>query len=166
MSMILDGRFFYIIVQRFKCPMCPHEHIRVGFGVTDSVYNRIDDYIAHTFGVQSFKYLFYGPRDEINIIEEDFKELKKPVLLTIARRRGKWRLECLDPEKTSETAEDIKEWVINYIKNKKFDTKILQDRWLPYRGNSEVQRAFISKAPEDYLKEVQYTSNSQAFYMK
>lgn len=154
MTVILDGRFFYIIVQRFKCPMCPYEHIRVGFGVTDSVYNRIDDYMAHTFGIQSFKYLFYGPRDEINIIEEDFKKLKKPVLLTIARRRGKWRLEGLDPEKTTDTAEDIKQWVINYIKTKKFDTKLLQDRWLPYTGSPEVQKAFISKSQEDYLQDV------------
>ena len=132
--------------------MCPYEHVRVGFGVTGSPYDRIDDYIAHTFGLQEFKYLFYGPSDEINIIESEFKKLKRPFLLTISRRRGKWKIEGLDSEKCNDTAEDIRDWVLEFVKDRKFDTKILKKDWLPYRGSELVQKAYISNDPAAYLE--------------
>lgn len=151
---IVNGRFFYIIVQTFKCPMCPYVHMRVGFGVTSSVYDRIDDYMAHTFGLQEFKYLFYGPSDEINIIEEEYKKLKRPYLLTISRRKGKWKIEGLDSEKCSDTAEDVRDWVLEFIKNKPvWQTRILKKDWLPYRGSDKVQKAYIANSPDEYLED-------------
>jgi hypothetical protein len=154
MNKIIDGRFFYIIVQEYYCPGCEFVHYRIGFGITKNPYDRIDDYIAHTFGMQSFKYLFYGPSDEINNIESKYKKIKKPYLLTLSRRKGKWKLEGLDPAKTKDNEEDIKNWVIEYIKSNRYETKLLKSKWLPYTGDPLVQKSFITNNPEDYLEPV------------
>ena len=141
--------------QAFTCPMCPYEHHKIGFGITNSVYDRLDDYMAHTFSLQEFKYIFNGPSDEIDIIEAVYKQVKKPELLSIVRRKSKWTLEALDPKKSKDTAEDVRDWVIKFIKSKpNWETKILTQDWLPYRGSDLVQKAYISNDPTAYLEDM------------
>jgi hypothetical protein len=138
--------FFYIIVTEGTG--------RIGFGITKSCFDRIDDYIAHTgMPKTSFKYLFWGQYDDIVKIEKDFKKLNRGQLLTVVRRRGRWKMEWLDSEKSTMTEDDIRTWVIDYIKKHNKEVRPLKSKWLPYRGDPVVQTANISYDKEDYLED-------------
>jgi hypothetical protein len=139
--------FFYIIITEGTG--------RIGFGITKSAFDRIDDYIAHTgMPKTSFTYLFWGQYDDIIKIEKDFKKLNRSQLLTVVRRRGRWKMEWIDSDKSQMTADDIRAWVISYIKKNNKDVKPLQSKWLPYRGDPVVQTANISYDKEDYLEDL------------
>ena len=135
--------FFYILVLEGTG--------RIIFGITKSAFDRIDDYMAHTGMPQAFTYLFWGQYDEIVKIEKNYKKLNRGKLLTLIRRRGKWKMEVLDPNKCDDTAEDVKAWVINYIRQNNLGVKPVQQKWLPYRGDPCLQTVNISYDKEDYL---------------
>lgn len=138
--------FFYILVVEGTG--------RIIFGITKSAFDRIDDYMAHTGMPQAFKYLFWGQYDDIVKIEKEYKKLNRGKLLTLIRRRGKWKMEVLDPSKTNDTAEDVRNWVIDFIKKNDKDVKPVQAKWLPYRGDPCLQTVNISYDKEDYLEDL------------
>jgi hypothetical protein len=78
--------FFYIIITEGTG--------RIGFGITRSCFDRIDDYIAHTgMPKTSFIYLFWGQYDDIIKIEKDFKKLNLYYLVQTSLARIKKFLE-------------------------------------------------------------------------
>jgi hypothetical protein len=125
---------------------------KVGFGITKNP-ERVDDYTAHCLEDQSFKFLFYGPEDEIEDIEDAFKQKHRKILIKKVKRK-KWRLEGIDPKESSMSAEDVKLWVEKFIIDYKFKTQRIQDSWLPYSGDKRVSRKNITISPELYLETV------------
>lgn len=134
--------FFYIMVMSHNG--------KVGFGISQSP-NRLDDYTAHCLEDQSFMYLFYGPKEEIEEIEESFIRSHRKILIKKIKRK-KWRLEGIDPKLSSMTAHDVKLWVENFIKINKFDTQKIKDIWLPYKGNKRLSRKNITLSQDLYLE--------------
>ena len=129
-------------------------NLKVGFGITKNP-ERVDDYTAHCLEDQSFKFLFYGPVDEIEDIEETFKQKHRKILIKkIKRKSKKWRLEGIDPKESSMTAEDVKSWTEEFIRTNKFKTQRIQDNWLPYSGDKRLSRKNITISPELYLEPV------------
>jgi len=139
-----DWIFFYVMVMS--------HNRKVGFGITKNP-ERVDDYTAHCLEDQSFKFLFYGPEDEIEDIEEAFKQKHRKILIKKVKRK-KWRLEGIDPKESSMSAEDVKLWVEKFIIDHKFKTQRIQDSWLPYSGDKRVSRKNITISPELYLETV------------
>jgi hypothetical protein len=125
---------------------------KVGFGITKNP-ERVDDYTAHCLEDQCFKFLFYGPEDEIEDIEDAFKQKHRKVLIKKLKRK-KWRLEGIDPKESSMSAEDVKLWVEKFIVDNKFKTQRIQDNWLPYGGDKRLSRKNITISPELYLETV------------
>jgi len=127
---------------------------KVGFGITKNP-ERVDDYTAHCLEDQSFMFLFYGPLEEIEDIEETFKQKHRKILIKkIKRKSKKWRLEGIDPKESSMTAEDVKLWTEKFIIDNKFKTQRIQDTWLPYSGDKRVSRKNITISPELYLENI------------
>lgn len=143
-----DWIFFYIMVMSHNG--------KVGFGITKNP-ERVDDYTAHCLEDQSFMFLFYGPEDEIEEIEETFKQKHRGILIKKLKRK-KWRLEGIDPKQSSMTAQEVKEWVEAFITTNKFKSQGIKDVWLPYSGDKRLSRKNITLSPELYLEEV---SNDQ-----
>lgn len=139
-----DWIFFYVMVMS--------HNRKVGFGITKNP-ERVDDYTAHCLEDQSFKFLFYGPEDEIEDIEDAFKQKHRKILIKKVKRK-KWRLEGIDPKESSMSAEDVKLWVEKFIIDYKFKTQRIQDSWLPYSGDKRVSRKNITISPELYLETV------------
>lgn len=139
-----DWIFFYIMVMS--------HNLKVGFGITKNP-ERVDDYTAHCLEDQCFKFLFYGPEDEIEDIEDAFKQKHRKILIKKLKRK-KWRLEGIDSKESSMSAEDVKIWVEKFIIDNKFKTQRIQDSWLPYSGNKRVSRKNITISPELYLETV------------
>jgi len=138
--------FFYIMVMS--------HNLKVGFGITKNP-ERVDDYTAHCLEDQCFKFLFYGPVDEIEDIEESFKQKHRKILIEkIKRKSKKWRLEGIDPKKSSMSAEDVKAWAEEFIISNKFKTQRVQDAWLPYSGDKRLSRKNITISPELYLEKI------------
>jgi len=125
---------------------------KVGFGITKNP-ERVDDYTAHCLEDQSFMFLFYGPEEEIEDIEDAFKQKHRKILIKKIKRK-KWRLEGIDPKESSMTAEDVKIWVEKFIIDNKFKTQRIQDSWLPYSGDKRVSRKNITISPDLYLESV------------
>jgi hypothetical protein len=139
-----DWIFFYIMVMS-------HNN-KVGFGITKNP-ERVDDYTAHCLEDQRFKFLFYGPEDEIEDIEDAFKQKHRKILIKKLKRK-KWRLEGIDPKESSMSAEDVKLWVEKFIAGNTFKTQRIQDNWLPYGGDKRLSRKNITISPELYLETV------------
>lgn len=134
--------FFYIMV-------LSHNQ-KVGFGITGNVHSRIFDYIASSAELQSFKYLYYGPKADIAEMERMLKAEWKRYLWTVFKG-NKWDLEVLDPvHKLS--AEDVLEWCDNKIDQMKLPIRKVKDMWLPYQGDKRVSRKFINLNPNMYLE--------------
>lgn len=125
---------------------------KVGFGITKNP-ERVDDYTAHCLEDQCFKFLFYGPEDEIEDIEDAFKQKHRKILIKKLKRK-KWRLEGIDPKESSMSAEDVKLWVEKFIVDNTFKTQRIQDNWLPYGGDKRLSRKNITISPELYLETV------------
>ena len=125
---------------------------KVGFGITKNP-ERVDDYTAHCLEDQCFMFLFYGPEDEIEEIEETFKQKHRKILIKKIKRK-KWRLEGIDPKESSMSATDVKIWVEEFVKTHNFKTQRIQDVWLPYSGNKKLSRKNITISPELYLENI------------
>jgi hypothetical protein len=125
---------------------------KVGFGITKNP-ERVDDYTAHCLEDQCFMFLFYGPEDEIEEIEETFKQKHRKILIKKIKRK-KWRLEGIDPKESSMSATDVKIWVEEFVKTHNFKTQRIQDVWLPYSGNKKLSRKNITISPELYLEDI------------
>ena len=136
--------FFYIMVMSHNG--------KVGFGITKNP-ERVDDYTAHCLEDQFFMFLFYGPEEEIEEIEESFKQKHRKILIKKIKRK-KWRLEGIDPKESSMTAQDVKHWVEKFVIDNKFKTQRIQDNWLPYGGDKRVSRKNITISPELYLETI------------
>lgn len=139
-----DWIFFYIMVMSHNS--------KVGFGITKNP-ERVDDYTAHCLEDQSFMFLFYGPEEEIEDIEDAFKQKHRKILIKKLKRK-KWRLEGIDPKESSMTAQDVKIWVEKFVIDNKFKTQRIQDNWLPYSGDKRVSRKNITISPELYLETI------------
>ena len=125
---------------------------KVGFGITKNP-ERVNDYTAHCLEDQCFMFLFYGPEDEIEEIEETFKQKHRKILIKKIKRK-KWRLEGIDPKESSMSATDVKIWVEEFVKTHNFKTQRIQDVWLPYSGNKKLSRKNITISPELYLEDI------------
>ncbi len=135
--------FFYIMV-------LVHNN-KVGFGITGNARDRLYDYIAAIAEeTQSFKYLYYGPRAEIAMMEETLKAEWRKDLWTVFKG-NKWKTEILDP-KSGKSAEDVKKWVNNKIAEMGLPIREVKDEWLPYRGDKRVIRKYIDLSPDTYLE--------------
>lgn len=134
--------FFYIMVFSHNG--------KVGFGLTKSVNKRIFDYISHSAELQSFKYLYYGPKDTIIEIEKKLKKEWKRYMWTIYKG-NKWSLEILDPD-YKKSSEDVQAWLEDQII--KFDLPIRKVKadWLPYKGDKLLVRKNIDLNPEMFLE--------------
>lgn len=138
--------FFYIMVMSHNG--------KVGFGLTKDP-ERVDDYTAHCLEDQCFRFLFFGPEDEIEDIEGTFKQTHRKILIKkIKRKSKKWRLEGIDPKESSMTAEDVKLWTENFIIANNFKTQRVRDAWLPYSGDKRFSRKNITISPELYLEQI------------
>ena len=135
--------FFYIMV-------LVHNN-KVGFGITGNARDRLYDYIAATAEeTQSFKYLYYGPRESIEELEATLKAEWRDDLWTVYKG-NKWKTEILEP-KSGKTAEDVKKWVNNKVSERSLPIREVKDEWLPYRGNKQVNRKYIDLNPDMYLE--------------
>lgn len=135
------NQFFYI--------MALTHNLKVGFGITGNVHSRIFDYIAGSAELQSFKYLYYGSKESVADLEKTLKNEWRRYLWTVFKG-NKWKLEILDPvHKLS--AEDIKKWVDDKIKELDLPIREIKDEWLPYQGDKRVNRKFINLNPDLYL---------------
>ena len=134
--------FFYIMVLT--------HNLKVGFGITGTVNDRIQAYIAMTAELQAFKYMYYGPKADIEEVERMLKAEWKRYLWTVFKG-NKWDLEVLDPVHNL-TAEDVKKWVDAKIKKLQLPIREVKDIWLPYQGDKRVSRKFINLNPNMYLK--------------
>lgn len=134
--------FFYIMV--FS------HNLKVGFGITGSVYSRIFDYIGMSAELQSFKYLYYGPKSDIDELELTLKSMWKSYMWKI-HKGNTWTLEILDPI-SGKTAEDVKSWLDAQIKLHNLPIKEVKNEWLPYKGDKRVTRKYIDLNHELYLK--------------
>jgi hypothetical protein len=132
--------------------MVMSHNYKVGFGITKNP-ERVDDYTAHCLEDQCFMFLFYGPEDEIEEIEETFKQKHRKILIKKIKRK-KWRLEGIDPKESSMSATDVKIWVEEFVKTHNFKTQRIQDVWLPYSGNKKLSRKNITISPELYLENI------------
>ena len=133
--------FFYIMI--FS------HNLKVGFGITGNVHNRIFDYIAGSAELQAFKYLYYGPKTDINELERTLKSIWKSHMWKI-QKGNTWTLEILDP-KSGKTAEDVKKWLDNQIATLNLPIRVIKDEWLPYQGDKRVSRKFIDLNSDLYL---------------
>jgi len=134
--------FFYIM-------LLTHNN-KVGFGITGNVHSRIFDYIAGSAELQSFKYLFFGPKADIVELERNLKREWKRYMWSVFKG-NKWTLEILDPVHGL-TAEDVKIWVEKKITELNLPIRVVKDEWLPYQGDRRVNRKFISLNPDLYLE--------------
>jgi len=123
---------------------------KVGFGITGNVHSRIFDYIAGSAELQSFKYLFFGPKADIVELERNLKREWKRYMWSVFKG-NKWTLEILDPVHGL-TAEDVKIWVEKKITELNLPIRVVKDEWLPYQGDRRVNRKFISLNPDLYLE--------------
>lgn len=135
--------FFYIMV-------LTHNQ-KVGFGITGNVHNRIFDYIAGSAELQSFKYLYYGPKVAINDLEKTLKAEWKRHMWKI-QKGNTWTLEILDPI-SGLSAEDVQQWVNDKITELNLPIQVVKDEWLPYQGDKRVTRKYIDLNPSLYLEE-------------
>ena len=134
--------FFYIM-------LLTHNN-KVGFGITGNVHSRIFDYIAGSAELQSFKYLFFGPKADIVELEHNLKREWKRYMWSVFKG-NKWTLEILDPVHGL-TAEDVKIWVEKKIAELNLPIRVVKDEWLPYQGDRRVNRKFIGLNPNLYLE--------------
>jgi hypothetical protein len=135
------NEFFYIMVLT--------HNLKVGFGITGSVHNRVFDYISGSAELQSFKYLYYGPKDDIARIEAMVKTHWTGQLWTVYKG-NKWKLEVLDPVHNI-SAEDVKLWVEGRIASLELPVREVKSEWLPYQGDKRVTRKYINLNPDMYL---------------
>jgi hypothetical protein len=124
---------------------------KVGFGITGNVHNRIFDYIAGSAELQSFKYLYYGPKAMISDLEKTLKAEWKRHMWKI-QKGNTWTLEILDP-KSGISAEDVQKWVNDKIIELNLPIKVVKDEWLPYQGDKRVTRKYIDLNPSLYLED-------------
>ena len=135
--------FFYVMV-------LVHNN-KVGFGITGNARDRLYDYIAAIAEEkQSFKYLYYGPRDSIEELESKLKAEWRDNLWTVFKG-NKWKTEILDPT-SGKSAEDVKKWVTKKVSEFNMPIREIKDDWLPYRGDKRVMRKYIDLNPEMYLE--------------
>jgi hypothetical protein len=136
------NQFFYI--------MTLIHNGKVGFGITGNVHNRIFDYIAGSAELQSFQYLYYGPKETIAELEKTLKHEWRRYLWTVFKG-NKWKLEILDPVHKL-TADDVKKWVDDKIVELNLPIKVVKAEWLPYQGDKRVTRKNINLSPDLYLQ--------------
>lgn len=136
------SQFFYI--------MTLTHNGKVGFGITGNVHNRIFDYIAGSAELQSFQYLYYGPKATIAALEQSLKNSWRRELWTVLKG-NKWKLEVLDPT-YKKTADDVKVWVEQQITASNLPIKELKAEWLPYHGDKRISRKNIELSPNMFLK--------------
>jgi len=136
------NQFFYI--------MTLTHNGKVGFGITGNVHNRIFDYIAGSAELQSFQYLYYGPKATIADLEKTLKDKWRRDLWTVLKG-NKWKLEVLDP-KSGKTADDVKEWVEQQIASLSLPIREVKAEWLPYQGDKRVARKNIDLSPDMFLE--------------
>jgi predicted GIY-YIG superfamily endonuclease len=136
------NNFFYI--------MAYTHNNKVGFGITGNVRNRIFDYIAGSGELQSFKYLYYGPKTDIVELERTLKSEWKRYMWSVIKG-NKWTLEILDPVHNF-TAEDVQAWVNKKIKDLSLPIRAVKDEWLSYQGDTRVSRKYIDLNPNLYLE--------------
>jgi len=136
------NEFFYIMVLS--------HNLKVGFGITGSVTSRIYDYIAGSAELQSFKYLYYGNKEHIALVEATLKKEWRRHLWSVYKG-NKWKLEILDPA-SGISAEDVKKWVEDTIVKLDLPIRCVKGEWLPYRGDKRVTRKYINLNPDLYLE--------------
>ena len=136
------NNFFYIM---------QHTHNgKVGFGITGNVNSRIYDYIAGSAELQSFKYLYYGPKVDIVDVEKKLKDEWKRYMWAVFKG-NKWTLEIIDPVHGL-TTEDVKIWLEAKIIELNLPIKPVKEEWLPYQGDKRVTRKYIDLNPDLYVK--------------